>query len=263
MKYKVSVLMTVYNAGDKLNNSISSILEQTYSNFEFIIIDDGSSDNSKEIISYYAQKDKRIIYIDRKENKGRVYSLNEGLDYCNSKFLFINDADDVSHRDRIEKQIKFYEDLKDKDSFGVIGTASRTINTIEKTNIEYNITYGTLGNKIIPKWRIYIGMPFIHSSFLYNVDKLKKINGFANEVTSLIDYLTLNKLAISSSIYGLNEILVDRYVDGSNFFMQKNILSKRQENINYIRKWQKDNFKLNFLYKVINKIKIIIKKRDL
>ena len=76
---KISVLMTVYNAEKMLDKSISGILNQTYKELEFVIVNDGSTDSSDSIIEKYAKQDERIVFVNRKENKGRNYSLNEGV----------------------------------------------------------------------------------------------------------------------------------------------------------------------------------------
>ena len=106
-KPMVSVVMPTYNRANILHNSINSILNQTYKNFEFIIIDDGSIDNTKEIVSSY--NDKRIRYYQNKTNKGISYSRNKGFNKARGKYIMIMDDDDISKADRMEKQIHFLE----------------------------------------------------------------------------------------------------------------------------------------------------------
>jgi len=104
---KVSVLMPVYNAGVYLREAIESILDQTYLEFEFIIINDGSTDNSKEIILSY--NDPRIKYFENKENLKLITTLNKGLEIASGKYIVRMDADDISLPNRIEKQVKFMD----------------------------------------------------------------------------------------------------------------------------------------------------------
>jgi len=108
-KVCISVVMPVYNAEKYLKTSIESILNQTFSNFEFIIINDGSTDRSLEIIQRYAKKDDRIKVISR-ENKGIVRSLNEGIKAAKGKYIARMDADDIAYSERFEKQVSFLED---------------------------------------------------------------------------------------------------------------------------------------------------------
>ena len=100
----VSVLMPVYNAGDFLRPAILSILNQTYSNIELIIIDDGSTDTGIDSNQDLIKSDNRIRYI-RQENTGRPGALNRGLGMMCGAFWMIEDADDISHPQRIEKQL--------------------------------------------------------------------------------------------------------------------------------------------------------------
>ena len=103
----VSVVMSVYNGGEFLKDAINSILSQSYKNFEFIIINDGSSDNFSEILELY--DDERIKVLNNQENKGLVYSLNRGLLESIGKYIVRMDADDISLPNRIEKQVEFME----------------------------------------------------------------------------------------------------------------------------------------------------------
>ena len=102
----ISVVMSVYNSEKYLTEAIESILNQTYENFEFIIVNDGSTDNSLEIIKEYIRQDERIVLIDR-ENKGLPYSLNEGINIAKGKYIARMDADDISLPERFEKQIEY------------------------------------------------------------------------------------------------------------------------------------------------------------
>tara|TARA_B100000315_G_scaffold60548_1_gene55001 strand:+ start:704 stop:2770 length:2067 start_codon:yes stop_codon:yes gene_type:complete len=102
MSPQVTVLMSVYNGEKYLRESIDSILNQTYHNFEFIIIDDGSTDASREIIISF--NDPRIILIANNKNIGLSKSLNKGIHQAQGKYIARQDADDVSHLTRIEKE---------------------------------------------------------------------------------------------------------------------------------------------------------------
>ena len=103
----VSVLMPVYNAESTLSVAIDSILNQTYSHIEFIIINDGSTDGSETIINNY--NDLRIKYYANKENKGLIYTLNRGIELSAGKYIARMDADDISMPTRIERQVDYME----------------------------------------------------------------------------------------------------------------------------------------------------------
>ena len=104
----LSVLLTVYNGGNYLIPAIESILCQTFQNFELIIIDDGSTDRSIEILNHYKSIDKRIVLVSR-ENKGLVTTLNEALSLARAPWVARMDQDDICVESRFEKQIKWLE----------------------------------------------------------------------------------------------------------------------------------------------------------
>jgi len=104
----ISVILPVYNGEKYLSEAIESILNQTYENFEFIIINDGSTDNSLELIEKYKEIDNRIIVISR-ENKGLIGTLNEGIEKSRGKYIARMDQDDISLPNRFEEQIKIME----------------------------------------------------------------------------------------------------------------------------------------------------------
>ncbi len=107
MKPLVSVIMPVHNAENYIKESIDSILEQTYDNFELVIIDDCGTDHSMEIVTRY--QDPRIKVLCNKINRGIAYSRNRGLNICKGKYIAILDDDDISTVDRLEKQVNFLE----------------------------------------------------------------------------------------------------------------------------------------------------------
>ena len=104
----MSVVMPVYNREKYVSRAIESILNQTYKDFEFILVDDGSTDGSSDIIKHYAYKDKRIKYI-RQDNSGAAQARNAGVNYSQGKYIAFMDDDDISVPKRLEKQLKFIE----------------------------------------------------------------------------------------------------------------------------------------------------------
>jgi glycosyltransferase involved in cell wall biosynthesis len=104
---KVSVLMSVYNAEVYLREAIDSVLNQSFEDFEFIIVNDGSTDGSEDIISSY--NDERIIYVNNVVNHGLIYSLNTGLNIAKGKYLARMDADDICYPERLGIQYDFME----------------------------------------------------------------------------------------------------------------------------------------------------------
>ncbi|NQU32869.1 MAG: glycosyltransferase family 2 protein [Bacteroidetes bacterium] len=104
---EVSVVLPAYNAEKYIADAIESIINQTFHDFELIIIDDGSTDNTFEIISSF--KDRRIIKLKCKENKGNNLARNWGMNVARGKYICVMDSDDIAFPKRIEKQYMFME----------------------------------------------------------------------------------------------------------------------------------------------------------
>lgn len=115
---EISVLLCVYNGESYLAACLDSILGQTFTDFEFVIVNDGSTDRSFEILSDYAQKDPRILLVDQPENKGIAASVTEGLKYCHGKYIARMDQDDISLPDRFLKQHQYLESHPNIDVLG-------------------------------------------------------------------------------------------------------------------------------------------------
>lgn len=111
MSRKVSVILPVYNAENTVKQALISIVNQTYNNLEIIIINDGSNDNTEEIVRSVA--DSRIIYVKNDKNEGLIYTLNRGLSMATGEYIARMDADDISLPDRLEKQVNFLDNNKD------------------------------------------------------------------------------------------------------------------------------------------------------
>lgn len=107
---KVSVLMPVYNGASYLQEAIDSILNQTYHDFELIIVDDGSKDESAAIIARNAAKDSRIVALRNEKNSGICVTLNKGLHIARGEYIVRMDCDDISLPKRIERQVAFMDE---------------------------------------------------------------------------------------------------------------------------------------------------------
>lgn len=106
---KLSIITPVYNAEEFLGETIESVLNQTYENFEFLLIDDCSTDSSRAMIKEYGQKDSRIRYIKLEENSGAAVARNTGLENARGRFIAFIDSDDKWYPEKISKQLTFME----------------------------------------------------------------------------------------------------------------------------------------------------------
>lgn len=172
-KPKVSVIMPFYNCEKYLDKAISSILNQTFQDFEFIIINDASSDRSDEIVKKYLT-DKKIVYIKNRERKGIVYNLNKGIEIAKADIIARMDGDDISEPQRLEVQYQF---LQRNPNIALVGCFAKLIN--EKGEI--------CGRKIKPithkeiKKDILIYSPFIHPTIMIRKDVFKKVGFYKEE----------------------------------------------------------------------------------
>lgn len=110
--------MCVYNREKYLADAIESILNQTFTDFEFVIVNDGSTDSSLEILKSYSCKDPRIILIENEKNLGIVKSVTRGIKHCTGKYIARMDSDDISHPHRLQMQYEFMETHPEIDALG-------------------------------------------------------------------------------------------------------------------------------------------------
>lgn len=163
----ISIIMPVYNAANFLPQAIESILNQTYSHFEFIIIDDDSKDNSWKIIKQYAKKDNRIHCFKNEINLGVSLTSNIGSSKAKGKFLARMDADDISFPTRLEKEIRY---LLSNPSVIAVGGQCIIID-------ESNRSIGKKNFPIYPndlKNMIFWAIPIQQPSMMVNLSKLPK-----------------------------------------------------------------------------------------
>ena len=156
-KPPVSVVMAVYNGEEYLSSAIESILQQTYQDFEFIIINDASTDKTSDILQKYLSLDQRISIINNATNSGLGVSLQKGIAAARGEFIARMDADDISLPDRFEKQIKY---LQNHPEIMVLGGDHAIIN--ELCEITGNIVYPKLPN--LMRWNMLLGSGLIVSN---------------------------------------------------------------------------------------------------
>ncbi|WP_299254831.1 glycosyltransferase family 2 protein [uncultured Cytophaga sp.] len=146
-KSDVSVILPVYNGGEYLSAAIQSILNQSFGNFELIIVNDGSLDHTEEVISSFS--DDRIVYVKNVENIGIVKSLNKALSIASSKYIARMDADDISYPQRLKVQ---YEYLELHSEIGVCGSfvnVKETGECIKYPETHENIVFELLIQNVI------------------------------------------------------------------------------------------------------------------
>jgi len=189
----VSVVMSVFNGEAYLTEAIDSILAQTFDDFELIIIDDGSTDKSNEIIRHY--KDKRIRLLEQ-ENRGLVESLNRGILEAKGKYIARHDADDASLPSRFKKQIKL---LESNTELVIVGSSMSVMN--EKSIIKHE--HHVLLNDPELRQELLIRSPFAHGSVMFIKSKAIKAGLYEKSYWPAEDYefwLRLSKHGLLANI---------------------------------------------------------------
>lgn len=224
MKPLVSIVMTVFNEEKYIAEAIESILNQSYSHFEFIIVNDGSTDNSLDIIKSF--KDGRIKIINNLENLGAAVSANKGIEIASGKYIARMDSDDISFPSRIEKQVNF---LEENTEIHVVGTWIKVI--FENLNERSFI------------WRYYSDPEKIRSSLIFNPGVAHPTlmfrrgvfieSKYNSNLDSAIDYDLYSRLSKEIKFSNIQEtLLLYRRHDNQ---MSTGINSKQQQNAKRIR----------------------------
>lgn len=220
---QITVLMSVYNAEEYLERSIQSILDQSFRDFEFLIINDGSTDKSYEILKQFIAKDGRIILIDQ-GNIGLTKSLNKGLHLARTEWIARQDADDFSHPERLQKQ---YDYLLANPDVKLLGS-----NSIDKYKDGHTSEWGHYDSEQLQKIT-YFKTPFPHSTAIFHKQTAIDLGGYDENLRTAQDMDLWIKFLKTSRIEMLKTPLITRTVDdnsisGRKKFQQfKNALSIR------------------------------------
>lgn len=212
VKDKVSIIMGIYNCEDTLSESIDSIVNQTYENWELILCDDASTDNTLEVALKYSKRNDKIKVIKNKENRGLAYSLNKCIKYSDGEFIARHDGDDICYLNRIEKQVEFIK----KNNCELVGSAAEFF--------DENGVWGTLKFDENPTARdVFNKSVFIHPTILIKRNILIKIGGY-----------TVSKITFRTEDY---DLFVKLYANGyKGINMNEVLLKVRRDSNAYKRK---------------------------
>jgi glycosyltransferase involved in cell wall biosynthesis len=178
MTPKVSVVMSVYNDESYIREAVESILNQSFKDFELIIINDGSTDRTREILSSYT--DERIRLFDQ-ENRGLTISLNRGLSLAKGSYIARMDGDDISELDRFSEEVRFLEQNK---KIGLVGTYAYRID--EKGRIVSLSKYKTTTEEI--REDLWVDCSFCHSSVMFRKICTEEVGMYREKVGPSEDY---------------------------------------------------------------------------
>lgn len=197
----LSVLMAVRNGGAYLQDSIRSIANQTFTDWEMVIVDDASTDGSAEVAAQWSRRDARVRVIANSANKGQTACLNEGLAACRGTWVAREDADDLSHRERFSRQLAY---LQNNPRTVLLGTCGILIDGAGKRTGLLDIPLD--GDSIA--WCAPFLNPFLHTAALFHRDTVRRAGGYNESYRIAQDYDLWTRLAAEHATANLRERLV-------------------------------------------------------
>jgi glycosyltransferase involved in cell wall biosynthesis len=223
----VSVLIPVYNAAEFVKDAVESILAQSYSDFEVIIVNDGSTDSSLEILE--SIKDNRIKIISQ-PNAGIAAALNNGIEHTSGKYIARQDADDISLPGRLEKQVEF---LEKNAGYGLLGGWAKIIDKEGKATGRF-LKHDTTNAKL--HYDLLWNSPFVHPSVMFRKECINKVGGFYTGKELFEDYDMWSSIAKYYKLANLPEVLLNyrELSTGLSFTTQNSnerVINQRRKNL--------------------------------
>jgi glycosyltransferase involved in cell wall biosynthesis len=195
----LSIIMPAYNAENHIYEAVESILAQSYSDFELVVINDGSTDRTAEIINYF--NDDRISLLNNDSNRGIVFSRNRGILHARGRYIAPFDADDIARRDKFDKQISF---LEANPEYGLIGSWAQIIDAQGKRkNNKWKVNASAERIPAIMLFRNY----FVHSAVVLRREAIP-VDGYAEGFDTVEDYRMWASVVRSWKIWNYPDYLV-------------------------------------------------------
>ena len=206
LNMKISIIIPTYNRGNIISNSIKSVLNQTYKNLEIIIVDDGSTDNTKEEVDKIG--DKKIIYIKLDKNLGAPNARNIGIKNSKGRYISFQDSDDIFYPDKLEKQINNIVNKNSNLDFCKINVIQNSSYSYYIPNIlqEKSILEGNIFNELISRGN------FISTQAILVKKKFIEKYLFDPKMPRLQDYDVILRMIPKVKISYTNEVLVDLHL---------------------------------------------------
>lgn len=241
---KVSVILSTFNGSAFLKKAIESVLIQSHKNLELIIVDDGSTDETLEIIKSFSEKDTRVKYISNEKNIGVQKSRNEGLNLAQGEFVaIIDDDDEWIDVYKIEKQINF---LISHTGHILVGTG---VIVVDQNGLE-KYRYTLPESDIDIRKKLLFKNCFAHSTILFNKDVAIKIGGYdeSSQTKNVEDYDFILRLALHGLVSNIKEFAIN-YTDRSSNNSSTHREDIFKKNIYLVKKYK--NYYPNYLGAII------------
>jgi glycosyltransferase involved in cell wall biosynthesis len=200
----VSIVMPVYNAGSFLRQTLESIFKQSFSDFELIVCDDASTDNSLDIIQQY--NDPRVSIIRSPQNQGQAHQLNTGIAAATGEFIAIMHADDICMPERLEKQIHF---LKQHTNIGLVGCNTGLLGDWQQYYPDSKGIWTYPADYHMARWSVLFGVPVLHSAVMFRRTEWQELNLlYDQEMVPAEDYDIWSKAIRHINIANIQETLM-------------------------------------------------------
>lgn len=227
---KVSILMTTYNRAEFLPKAIDSIVLQSFKDWELIIVDDGSTDNTQKIVNEYLKLGLPIKYVKNNENIGVVKSRNLALSLCVGEYIAVLDSDDIwIDKNKLQKQVEFLDKNND---YVLCGGGAKIVDEKEKEIRE--IKYAQTDEKIRKK--ILLSNQFIHSSVMYRKKTADLVGGYGNYGVGE-DYDLFLKMGMQGKFTNNSDIFI-KYCRQSSGLTWKNRMYSAKNHLQIIKKYK-------------------------
>ena len=231
---ELTVIMPVYNGERFIAESIDSVLTQTFQDFELLILNDNSKDNTLKILQSYQQKDSRIRVINKLENIGPANLRNEAITLAKTEYIALLDADDIAMPTRFEKQMHF---LKNNPDYGVCGSWFTFFGDKKHKTVKHQETHK--GLKVQMLKNCCIGNPTV----MFKKSHLGELR-FENKYVPAEDYALWSQLIAKTKFYNIQESLLNYRWHPNNISQTKVENLKKSEVV--IKKKQLVNFGIAF-----------------
>lgn len=215
----VSVVMPVFNVEQYVKGAIESILNQSYKNFEFIIVDDCSTDSTVDVMARFKKKDKRIVLIRNRKNEGVTKSLNKALKIAKGKYIIRMDADDWSYPDRFESQIKLMEDHPE-----VVVSGSNIEVCNSQLQTRYVRKYHQSDSTI--RKHLFRYSPFAHPATIWRAEVLKS-ERYNEKIRICQDYELYFRVGTKGKFMNLNKTLLKLRMHDKSVSTTMNVLQSK------------------------------------
>ena len=232
---KISVVMPAYNVAPFVERAVMSILDQSFGDFEFIIVNDGSADETPSILAKFAALDDRVRLV-HQPNRGMIAALNRGCSMSRGDYIARMDADDISHPDRLAKQLTFLEDHPD---IGILGTWIRKL----RNNVAEDAWCPPIRPGVL-RWQLLFGVNVAHPSILIRKKIAEQLGFYRPAAVHAEDVDLWFRASTVTEFANLPEILYD-YRVGHGSISQTDQAVRQRTHVRFLREYVRREFALD------------------